>query len=131
MLPHYANLSKNVTIQYIPDNEMTDLDVEILNITKELADVINKTRIKIVDIKTKLISSGGKNSWNDGVEYVFNIDDIDVSIRDITNYIEPRDYSEIIKNNDVKIKIKGLSKIQLLPLLKNKLRQAKIEYVLQ
>jgi hypothetical protein len=126
MLPHFG--FPNPGVDY---NNMNEFEFEILETTKELADTVNKTRIKVVDIKTKLISSGGKTSWKDGVEYIFNIDDIEISVSDITHYVEPRDYSEIMKNNDVKIKVNGISKIQLLPLLKNKLRQAKIEYVLQ
>jgi len=109
----------------------SDLDVEILNKIEYLYNILNKLKNKIFNIKKKLISTEGKLKWKDGEIYIFEYNNIKIIAKNIIQYIEPCNYSDILKTLDIQIIYKNIKKIDILPFLKIKIREAKIEYVLQ
>ena len=113
---------------------MKDIDLQVWNILNDMFHISKGNIIKKILVKKKLIFSGGKYKWQNGVEYSFKYEDITFTCSMIDYYEDPNDYKQkniIVETIHFLSKIDGIDKEEIITFLKYKLRMLKIEKFLK
>jgi hypothetical protein len=109
---------------------MKDIDIQVWEILQDMFIISRGNNIKSILVKKKLIFSGGKYKWEDGIEYTLLFEDVIIPCSKVDYYEDTNDYKQ--KNIIVETvygigKIQGIEVKDIITFLKYKLRVLKIQ----